>query len=67
MSYEWYLFHQAAFFFTWAVMGDAGGDLEIYAARILIPAIGSLILAALVYRFFSLPILRATRGKMSAA
>lgn len=67
VSYEWYLFHQAAFFFTWALLGDAGGDPKIYAARILLPALGSLILAALVYRFFSLPILRATRGKMSVA
>jgi peptidoglycan/LPS O-acetylase OafA/YrhL len=67
VSYEWYLFHQAAFFFTWAMLGNAGGDPKIYAARILIPAFGSLILAALVYRFFSLPILRATRGNRSAA
>lgn len=64
VSYEWYLFHQAAFFFTWALVGDAGGDAKIYAARILIPALGSLILAALVYRYFSLPILRLTRGKL---
>jgi peptidoglycan/LPS O-acetylase OafA/YrhL len=62
ISYEWYLFHQAAFFFTWALLGDAGGDPKIYAARILIPALGSLIAAALVFRYFSLPILRATRG-----
>lgn len=62
VSYEWYLFHQAFFFFTWALVGDAGGDATIYAARILIPALGSLILAALVYRYFSLPILRLTRG-----
>jgi peptidoglycan/LPS O-acetylase OafA/YrhL len=62
VSYEWYLFHQAAFFFTWALLGNADGDPKIYAARILIPALGSLILAAVTYRFFSLPILRATRG-----
>ena len=67
VSYEWYLFHQAAFFFTWTLLGNAGGDPKTYAARILIPALGSLILAALVYRFFSLPILRATRGQKSAA
>ena len=67
VSYEWYLFHQAAFFFTWNLLGDAGGDPKIYAARILIPAVGSLLVAALVYRYFSLPILRATRGQMSAA
>lgn len=67
VSYEWYLFHQAAFFFTWNLLGNAGGDPKIYAARVLIPAIGSLLIAALVYRYFSLPILRATRGKLSAA
>lgn len=63
ISYEWYLFHQAAFFFTWNLLGNAGGDPKIYAARILIPAVGSLIVAAVIYRWFSLPILRATRGR----
>ena len=62
VSYEWYLFHQAAFFFTWNFLGNAGGDPKIYAARILIPAVGSLIVASTIYRFFSVPILRATRG-----
>ncbi len=66
VSYEWYLFHQAAFFFTWNLLGNAGGDPKIYAARTLIPAIGSLLVAALVYRYFSLPILKCTRGKTSA-
>jgi len=61
ISYEWYLFHQVAFFFTWKFLGEADGDPKIYAARILIPAIVSLGLASLVYRFFSLPILRKTR------
>jgi peptidoglycan/LPS O-acetylase OafA/YrhL len=63
VSYEWYLFHQAAFFFTGALLGNAGGDPKIYAGRVLIPAIGSLLVAAMVYRFFSLPILRGTRGE----
>lgn len=65
VSYEWYLFHQAAFFFTGSLLGNAGGDPKIYAARVLIPAITSLLVAAVVYRYFSLPILRQTRGETS--
>lgn len=66
ISYEWYLLHQAAFLFLWQLIGDANGDPMIYLVRVIVPAIVSLIGAALIYRYFSLPILVATRGAASS-
>lgn len=64
ISYEWYLFHQPVFKWTRQAFGGAsGGDISRYALIVLISAIGSLVLSALVYRFFSLPILRWGRDK----
>ncbi|MBC7980917.1 MAG: acyltransferase [Armatimonadetes bacterium] len=62
LSYEWYLFHQPLFYWTRSIVGEADGNPALYAVRVLVPLLLSLAIAALVYRFFSLPILRATRG-----
>ncbi len=59
ISYEWYLSHQPIFLWTRYVFGgSSGGDMFKYLFIIGISGIGSLLLAALVYRCFSLPILR---------
>jgi peptidoglycan/LPS O-acetylase OafA/YrhL len=63
ISYEWYLFHQP--FALWARMhfGPAMGDPYKYALIVGIPLLSTCILSAMVYRCFSLPILRYGRGK----
>jgi len=63
ISYEWYLLHQALFWFTWKILGNADGSVMIYLTKVMVPGVISLILAAIFYRFFSLPILVATRGR----
>lgn len=62
VSYEWYLFHQPLFFWSWRVFGFADGDLGRYLLIVFVPFFVSLAIATLVYRYFSLPILRKTRG-----
>lgn len=61
VSYEWYLLHQPIFLWIWRTVGMAYGSLAKYAFIILAPSLLSLLMAALIYRFFSLPILRAKR------
>jgi len=62
ISYEWYLFHQPIFFWTKNLLHPAQGQwlhfLIIEAASFLI----GLAVAATIYRFFSLPILKRGRG-----
>jgi peptidoglycan/LPS O-acetylase OafA/YrhL len=63
ISYEWYLFHQPFAAWAWASFGPAGGNVFRYAAIVGGPFVAGLIIAALVYRNFSLPILKRTRVK----
>lgn len=62
ISYEWYLFHQAPYFWARFILGSADGDLPKYLTITMLPFFGSLILAAFVYWKFSLPILRKHRS-----
>ena len=52
ISYEWYLFHTIISF-----SGYASGSILRWMMGSLIPCLISLLLAAVVYRFYSLPIL----------
>jgi peptidoglycan/LPS O-acetylase OafA/YrhL len=61
ISYEWYLFHQPISLWTRKFFGPAGGVSYKYAAIVGGSFLFSLILAALIYRFFSLPILKYGR------
>lgn len=64
ISYEWYLFHQPIF--RWvkkAFGGSSDGNVILYLQIVGTSAIISLIIAALVYRYFSLPILRWGRAR----
>lgn len=62
LSYEWYLFHQPLFYWAWNLFGLSGGDPKIYFLRTAVPTAVSLLIAALIYRYYSLPILRRARG-----
>jgi peptidoglycan/LPS O-acetylase OafA/YrhL len=62
ISYEWYLFHQPITLWTrFQIFGPAGGVVCKYAAMVGSSFIVGLIISALVYRFFSLPILKFGR------
>jgi peptidoglycan/LPS O-acetylase OafA/YrhL len=63
ISYEWYLLHQPLTVWSRAWFGQAQGNLLKYAALVGGPLILGLVLAALMYKFFSLPILRQGRAK----
>ncbi|MEJ0088402.1 MAG: acyltransferase [Limisphaerales bacterium] len=62
VSYEWYLFHQPITLWARNFFGPAGGDFFKYAAIVGSPLLISLLLTALIYRFFSLPILKYGRA-----
>jgi peptidoglycan/LPS O-acetylase OafA/YrhL len=63
ISYEWYLFHQPIAHWARDFAGAAGGNIFKYLAIVAGPLLTGLLIAALVYRYFSLPILKFGRGK----
>ena len=66
ISYEWYLFHQPLITYSREHFGPANGTIYKYALITGIPITVGLIFSALVYRYFSLPLLRYGRGKNKA-
>ena len=66
ISYELYLFHQPIAVWARAMVGQAGGNLFKYGLIVGGSLVASLILAAVVYRWFSLPLLRQGRAKHRA-
>ena len=66
ISYEWYLLHQPMIFWSRDFFGSAHGSVWKYSLIIGVPLSVSLGLAALIYQFFSLPILKYGRAKKSA-
>ena len=62
VSYEWYLFHQPIALWARIYFGSAEGNLIKYLIKILAPLIVSGIIAAAVYWWFSLPILKYGRS-----
>lgn len=63
ISYEWYLFHQPMINWTRQSYGPAGGNLFKYLLITSVPLLVSLFFSAMVYRYFSLPILKYGRSK----
>lgn len=62
ISYEWYLFHQPIFVWGRHIASPAGGNAALYAAIVGVPLLLGLVLSALTYRCFSLPILKYGRA-----
>jgi peptidoglycan/LPS O-acetylase OafA/YrhL len=67
ISYEWYLFHQPIYGWIRQSSGQANGNALKYIAIVGGSFCICLIVSALVYRFFSLPILKYGRGKNQAS
>ena len=63
ISYEWYLFHQPMLLWSRERFGPAHGNIFKYSLILAVPVVGSLVFSALVYRIFSLPILKLGRSK----
>lgn len=63
ISYEWYLFHQPMIVWFRQFVGGANGNVLKYVFILGVPLVTSLVFSALVYRFFSLPILRWGRAR----
>jgi len=63
ISYEWYLFHQPIVIWTREILGKAQGSVLKYMLIVGGPLLASLIFSALVYRCFSLPLLKYGRSK----
>lgn len=63
ISYEWYLFHQPFFFWIRALYGPAGGNFARYILIIGTAFLTGMLIGAIVYRFYSLPILRYGRNR----
>jgi peptidoglycan/LPS O-acetylase OafA/YrhL len=62
VSYEWYLFHQPITVWARHFFGPAEGVMFKYFAIVGGSFLTSLVLTALVYRFFSLPLLKYGRS-----
>jgi peptidoglycan/LPS O-acetylase OafA/YrhL len=63
ISYEWYLFHQPIALWTRIIFGPAGGMVSKYIAIVGGSFLVSLTLTALIYRYFSLPLLKYGRAR----
>ncbi|HEY4415401.1 MAG TPA: acyltransferase [Verrucomicrobiae bacterium] len=61
ISYEWYLFHQPITLWARGVFGPASGNFLKFALIVGGSFLFSTTVAALVYRYFSLPILKLGR------
>jgi peptidoglycan/LPS O-acetylase OafA/YrhL len=63
VSYEWYLLHQAIFVWIRGAIGHANGSASLYLLIVGGSFVTSLFLAALLYKYFSLPILKYGRNR----
>ena len=67
ISYEWYLFHQAIYGFIWRnCFGMAEGNVIKYVLTIVTSFAVGLLISVLVYRYFSLPLLKWGRLRHSS-
>ena len=65
ISYEWYLFHQPIVLWARESFGPAQGNPFIFVTIVGGSLLVGLIVAAIVYRYFSLPILKYGRPRCS--
>jgi len=67
ISYELYLFHQPFLVWCRVVVGFAHGSLIKFMLSAAIPTAMGFLLAVIVYRYFSLPILKSGRQRVAAS
>ena len=66
ISYEWFLFHGPVVGWFHEHTGPTHGSVLAYAWRTLVPLGLTFIFSALVYRYFSLPILNRVRDSLKS-
>jgi len=66
ISYEWYLLHQPIINLTRHYFGPTEGNIFKYGTELLFGMTTSVILAAVLYRTFSLPILQYGRSRKAS-
>ncbi|MDR3457455.1 MAG: hypothetical protein P4N60_08415 [Verrucomicrobiae bacterium] len=64
ISYEWFLFHGPVVACFHEHTGPTHGSVLAYAWRTLVPLALTFVFYALVYRYFSLPILHRVRDRL---
>ncbi len=64
VSFEWFLFHGPIVGWFHEHTGPSHGSLLAYAWRTVVPLTLTLVFSALVYRYFSLPILKRVRNSL---
>ena len=64
ISYEWFLFHGPIVQWFHQHTGPTHGSVAAYAWRTLVPMAVTFVFSALVYRYFSLPILNRVRDSL---
>ncbi|HSY18386.1 MAG TPA: acyltransferase [Candidatus Acidoferrales bacterium] len=64
ISYEWFLFHGPVIAWFHEHTGPSHGSVLAYAWRTLVPLALTFAFSALVYRYFSLPILHQVRDRL---
>lgn len=67
ISYELYLFHQPFLVWYHNLIGFAHGSILKFVTSAAIPSALGLLIAVLVYRYFSLPILKSGRKRVAAS
>ena len=67
VSYEWFLFHTPIVAWFKESVGHTNGSVLAYAWRTIVPLVATFIFSALVYRYFSLPILNRVRDSLKKA
>jgi len=63
ISYEWYLFHQPVILWARSCFGPANGNMWRYLLIVGGSFLFSLFFSALIYRYFSLPVLKCGRNR----
>ena len=64
ISYEWFLFHGPIVQWFHQNTGPTHGSVLAYAWRTLVPLVVTFVFSALVYRYFSLPVLNRVRDSL---
>jgi len=67
ISYEWFLFHYPVVSWFRSMVGDTHGNVSWYLVRTVVPAVLTFVVAAVIYRSFSLPILNYIRNHLERA
>jgi peptidoglycan/LPS O-acetylase OafA/YrhL len=63
VSYEWFLFHQAAVMLFREALLSVHGSILLYLLRTVVPLLLTFVFSVAVYRYFSFPILQWGRGR----